>query len=281
MRFRFCLTPFLLTVVMTLNASAQDEEDPEAPIHELHEILIQGKYTAAYDLLKAGGAATGEINSEVSGWTALHTLYLLPPHQFDSNGTSRLQVANLLIDGGVDINGKIEATGTTALHFAAMRGKGGVEELLYLGADATITDVEGIPAEFWAAAARNMEDSERLRVASGNPINVTLPDGTTKADWAAEGWKHLETVRRTIEEEKKEEEKDEENENGDGEDISSSNTEFPFPLEWNHPIRGRSDFCYDEYRDLQRACYSKHQADISLYRGLSKGGIAREERTVA
>ena len=226
-------------------------------------MLIEGKYTAALDLLKEEAVATEDLDIGIPGWSALHTLYLFPPHQFDGNGASRAQVAELLIEGGVDVDGQIEHTGTTALHFAALQGKGGVEELLLLKADPTIKDDGGIPAEFWAAAARNMDDSERLRVAAGNPINVALPDGTTKAEWASEGWKHLEVVRKSFQNKDEDEEENEE-EKEKGADSSASigwGRLDPFGL--GSPIQAKSDFCYDEYRDDQRACRSRHRSDVS------------------
>lgn len=170
-------------VEVLLAAGAELHQRDEQGFTPLHMAAMSGNPPVAQLLLERGARPWAEDND---GRTPLHVA---------ANG----DIAALLVDGGVDLNG-ISAEGETALHLAASRGSTGKAEfLLSKGAEVNARDRKGYTPLHKAVRyhsfnadgeeTRGLREMAELLLEHGADVNVKDREGSTVLHWAAEmGW---------------------------------------------------------------------------------------------
>jgi len=142
-------TLILLTLILVTLTGCGKEENP-VPNVDLHTAVLTDNLDAIRQHIKAGSDLN--IPESTRGSTPLIT----------SAALGRIEVAEILIEGGADINYKNE-DGSTALHTAIAFGKTEVAEILIdAGIDLNIKNNDGSTALHTAAFFCNVEVLEAL-----------------------------------------------------------------------------------------------------------------------
>lgn len=145
----------------------------------LHLAVREGYWEGLRMLLDFGADPMAVTDN---GATLLHTLYS-PGCSRCGSGT-RLPIAKVLIKAGVQLDDTDDG-GATVLHYAVVRkdAAAALAELVGLGADAGVRDINGTPLSFYASLMGNDEAEKLARAYAKNPKGLENKKGLTREMW--------------------------------------------------------------------------------------------------
>jgi ankyrin repeat protein len=170
--FRFVSPTYYGRPPSPLQLTYMEASPPMEPPATIHSAAELGEMGEVGRLLEAEPFLLEQTSS---GYTALIWAAV----------RGRVEVVELLVQKGAQLEAKDSTWGTTALISAALNGQRTVvESLLTLGSDPTATDNEGNTALLWAAGRGHDSVVKVLLPASMAGVHVKNKDGVTALAWA-------------------------------------------------------------------------------------------------